>query len=258
MLLPVSLDILFNFVFHFSGNELNYKNKLIQLFSPSLNWLNVGDHIGLLKTQDNIRIFLNGEEIYLQIPSLTNPLYVVFNLRGSCSAIAVVSHKLSAPITNLKLQDSLELNLDPLHIVSNGTTAKEVSKDTKTDISYEFHDNHGRNIELLNGKESARRVASYNQGMVIVQPSLEYNSIVKIVIEQIDIKWQSSLIVGLASGSPEKLNLLSNALCLKTPCCIVANDWISINGTKVSWFSSVYCRYNKTKIAMAQNVGGNN
>ncbi|XP_045470918.1 neuralized-like protein 4 [Harmonia axyridis] len=217
---------------YITGNELRYKNKLIQLFSPSLNWLNIGDHIGLLKTQDNIRIFLNGEEIYLQMPQLTDPLYVIFNLRGSCSALGVISHKIPAALNSSKPQNGIELKLDQIPTVSDAEEINEDPVDLKTDVSYEFHDNHGRNIEISNGKTTAKRVASYNQGMVIVQPSLEYNSIVKIVIEQIDTKWQSSLIVGLASGPPEKINLLSNALCLKTPCCIVSNDWIFINGTK--------------------------
>lgn len=33
-------------------------------------------------------------------------------------------------------------------------------------LNYEFHENHGRNIEL-EGKRVAKRVASYNKGVVI-------------------------------------------------------------------------------------------
>lgn len=35
----------------------------------------------------------------------------------------------------------------------------------ENDWSYEFHENHGRNIQL-ESKTSARRVASYNQGII--------------------------------------------------------------------------------------------
>ena len=35
----------------------------------------------------------------------------------------------------------------------------------ESDWSYEFHENHGRNIQLET-KTSARRVASYNQGII--------------------------------------------------------------------------------------------
>lgn len=37
---------------NYVGNELCHKNKLLQIFTPSLNWLNVGDRIGILQTQD--------------------------------------------------------------------------------------------------------------------------------------------------------------------------------------------------------------
>ncbi|KAK9882477.1 hypothetical protein WA026_021818 [Henosepilachna vigintioctopunctata] len=219
---------------YITGNELKYKNKVIQLFSPSLNWLNLGDHIGILKCQDNIRIFLNGEEIYLQIPQLPEVLYAVFNLRGSCSAIAVTSHKSISPmgVGVLKLQESIEVTCDQEQTKPFETDFKDQIMATLSTSSYEFHDNHGRNIELLIGKTSARRVASYNQGLVFIQPSLDVGGLVKIEIEQIDSKWQSSLIIGLVVGSPEKLSLPPTALSIKTPCCVVANDWILVNGTK--------------------------
>lgn len=79
----------------------------------------------------------------------------------------------------------------------------------------------------------ARRVASYNQGVVTVTPALDYNKAVQVVIEQLDTRWQSSIIVGVVAGPLERLNFPVNALALKGPSCVVANDWISINGVKV-------------------------
>ncbi|KAL3280593.1 hypothetical protein HHI36_003825 [Cryptolaemus montrouzieri] len=229
---PASITNLPKDCCYLTGNELRYKNKVIQLFSPSLNWLSVGDHIGILKSQDNIRVFLNGEEIYLQMPQLPEMLYVVFNLRGSCSAIAVTSHKSTTPMNSTKLQDSLEMVIDQGQSKTTAEVKDPEPGCSKPGVVHEFHENHGRNIELMSAKTSARRVASYNQGMVIVQPAVENNALIKIVVEHIDSKWQSSLIVGLASGPPEKLSLPSNALSLKTACCVIANDWIFVNGTK--------------------------
>lgn len=37
----------------------------------------------------------------------------------------------------------------------------------ETDWSYEFHENHGRNVQLEK-KTVAKRVASYNQGITLV------------------------------------------------------------------------------------------
>lgn len=75
----------------------------------------------------------------------------------------------------------------------------------------------------------------YFQGITLVLPALECNSVVNVMIEDIEERWNSSLIVGLTVGPPERLNLPMNALIMKAPCCIVANDWISINGIKVSF-----------------------
>jgi neuralized-like protein 4 len=211
-----------------TGNELRYKNKTIQLFTPSLNWLNVGDRIGLLLTQDAaLKIFINSEELALCFPPLPETLYVVIDLRGSCSAVAVTSHKAPlSPLNSMRMQDSLELAQEQVE------SAKESVLEVATSTVYEFHENHGRNIEIVEGRTTARRVASYNQGVVIASPALEVNSKVQIIIDQLEPRWQSSLIVGVVSGPPERLNLPVNALAFKAPCCIVANDWISINGIK--------------------------
>lgn len=109
--------------------------------------------------------------------------------------------------------------------------APSIDQNSKN-VPYEFHENHGRNIELLESKTAARRVASYNQGVVIVQPPLEINDRVQIKIDQLETRWQSSIIVGVVCGPPDRLNLPINALSFKAPCCIVANDWISVNGVK--------------------------
>ncbi|XP_063932045.1 neuralized-like protein 4 isoform X2 [Zophobas morio] len=207
---------------YITGNELRHKNKTIQLFTPSLNWLNVGDRVGLLRTQDGaLKIFINSEELALNFPPLPDTLYVVADLRGSCSSVSVTSHKAPlSPLNSIRLQDSLEL-------------VQEQLKDVEVDsVVYEFHENHGRNIEIVEGRTTARRVASYNQGVVIAQPALEVNSKVQIIIDQLETRWQSSIIVGVVSGPPERLNLPVNALAFKAPCCIVANDWVSINGMK--------------------------
>ncbi|EFA04682.2 bluestreak [Tribolium castaneum] len=210
---------------YITGNELRFRNKTIQLFTPSLHWLNVGDRIGLLRTLDGaLKIFINSEELNLCLPPLPETLYVVVDLKGSCNAVAVTSHK--SPLWSLnsaRLQDSLELcNQEQIELV----------RDPDVSTIYEFHDNHGRNIEIVEGRTTARRVASYNQGVVIAQPALEISSKVQIIIDQLETRWQSSIIVGVVSGPPERLNLPVNALAFKAPCCIVANDWISVNGVK--------------------------
>lgn len=131
------------------------------------------------------------------------------------------------------MQDSLELVLDP-------DPASETSNDPNSQHSrsehcqYRFHDNHGRNLELSCEKTVARRVASYNQGIAFVLPALGPATCVEIVVETLDARWQSSLMVGLVWVAPERLNLPVTALGLRNPSYVIANDYISVNGMKVS------------------------
>lgn len=107
----------------------------------------------------------------MTIPTLTEAVYAVFDLRGNCAEISVISHKANlSPMNSIRLQDSLELVLDqeqaPELVEGKDTVdhVKSVCVKKNTPI-YEFHDNHGRNIEISSDKAVARRVASYNQGM---------------------------------------------------------------------------------------------
>lgn len=82
------------------------------------------------------------------------------DLYGSTETVAIISS--SKPhcspsqesLHSSRLQDSLEM-LD----------AKTPSKEGTCTL--EFHENHGRNIQLSNENQSARRIASYNQGVVV-------------------------------------------------------------------------------------------
>ncbi|XP_018330775.1 neuralized-like protein 4 isoform X2 [Agrilus planipennis] len=223
---------------YMTENELRVKNKPCQLFAPSLEWLREGDHLGLQKCQDGtIKAFVN-DTLFLTFPSISGELYVVAELKGSCCSIAVTSRKMPpTPLTNSHLQDSLELAFEQEMLKSQAAPPSEISEHNEqpdtSNIWYEFHDNHGRNIDIIGDKTSAKRVASYNQGVVIVQPPLQPEQVVKISLEQLDTKWSSSLIVGVVGcTNPERLSLPVTALSFKGPCCVIANDWISINGTK--------------------------
>lgn len=212
------------------GNELRWKGQCIQQFAPSLNWLRVGDRVGLMQTSDGfIKFYVNGEEIFTNTPNLFGCLYAFAELRGSCSGLSVTSRKIPlSPVTSVRMQDSLELLADQ---------ELEILPQMLDDgfSNFLFHDIHGRNIELNAEKIVARRVASYNQGIVFVQPAVTINAMVEVVVEEIDPRWQSSLIVGFVWGAPERLNLPVTGLGFKGQSYVVANDYVSVNGRKVSY-----------------------
>lgn len=188
-----------------------------------------GDRIGVIQTSDGvIKFFINGEEIFVNTPNLFGCLHVFVELRGNCSGVSVTSRKMPlSPITSVRMQDSLELLAEQ---------ELEIPTQLLDDTSpiFLFHDIHGRNIELSAEKTVAKRVTSYNQGIVLVQPAAGVNVKIEVVVEQIDTRWQSSLMVGFVWGSPERLNLPVTALGFRGNSYVIANDYISINGRKVS------------------------
>ncbi|CAG9771302.1 unnamed protein product [Ceutorhynchus assimilis] len=242
--MPSSSNSMPNDCCYITGNELRRKNQLLQLFTPSLNWLNSGDRIGILLTQDSLlKIFFNGEELALQFPTITNNIWAVFDLKGQCYELSVTSHK-APPLSPLnsarvrlqdcyaRMQDSLEIILDHEQAPLELDECNELTSSEAQLKQYEFHENHGRNIELQCDKTIARRVASYNQGVVVVTPALEANKPIQVKIEQLDTRWQSSIVVGVVAGPLERLSFPVTALAIKGSSCVIANDWILINGIK--------------------------
>ncbi|CAH2003990.1 unnamed protein product [Acanthoscelides obtectus] len=227
---------------YITGNELRFADRTVQYFTPSLDWLNCDDRIGILRTADGAaRIFINGEELPVCFPPQPDTaLYAMFDLRGACCEIAVTSHSLVAvgmsPMQSIRLQDSLEIVLDQEQapdLVDGKESLNEFEESIGGPAMYEFWENHGRNVELLESKTVARRVASYNQGVVIVQPPLERDAKVEVIVEQLEGRWRSSMMVGLVAGPLDRLNLPVNSLMLKATSCVVADDWTSINGIKI-------------------------
>lgn len=193
-------------------------------YCPSLEWLRVGDKIGIKRTHEgNLKFYINGEDMGVAASNIPDMVYAVIELFGSTVAVNITSSKQQntaiSPNASLRLQDSLELLLDPMPPVLRKYVfvkqhfniliymrrhifyyfvRSDAGMDTSVDVSegklvndvmltptqcvphtvgenswnYEFHENHGRNIQLET-KTIARRVASYNQG--IVDRSLLFN-----------------------------------------------------------------------------------
>lgn len=183
---------------------------------------------------------INGEDLAILFPSLPDRLHVVIDLNGTCSGLSVTSRKAAtSPLSNGRLQDSLEIVLEQEQqtleapIASEEVISLTENPSTSTSIiQYDFHENHGRNIEISGDRTVAKRVASYNQGLVMVHPVMQQNRLLQVVVEKLDSRWQSSLNVGFVCGPPERINLPVTALSIKAPSCIITNDWIAVNGIK--------------------------
>lgn len=88
-------------------------------YCPSLDWIRVGDKIGLKRTQEgNLKFYINGEDMGVAASNLPEMVFAVVELFGSTVAVSITSskqqHPVISPNASLRMQDSLELLLDPM------------------------------------------------------------------------------------------------------------------------------------------------
>lgn len=249
-----------NDAWYLTSNELKHTGYVLALnYCPSLDWLRVGDKIGMKRTHDgNLKFYINGEDMGIAASDVPENIYAVIELFGSTVAVSITSSKQQntaiSPNASLRLQDSLELLSDPMPPVLRNDAGIDTSIDisegklinemtltpTQPNIglivegewSYEFHENHGRNIQLET-KTIARRVASYNQGVVMSSRPLIKGKPFQIKIDKLNERWVSNILCGVSCISPEKASFPVTALGFKRHSWIICSDWISHNGTRV-------------------------
>lgn len=251
-----------NDAWYLTGNEVRHTGfVLASNYCPSLDWLRVGDKIGMKRTHEgNLKFYVNGEDMGVAASDVPEMVYAVIELFGSSVAVNITSSKQQnitiSPNASLRLQDSLELLLDPMPPILRNDAGMDTSIDASEgklinevtltptqstaavpagdgDWSYEFHENHGRNIQL-EAKTIAKRVASYNQGVVMSSRPLIKGKPFQVRIERLNERWVSNILCGVSCISPEKATSFPlTALGFKRHSWIICSDWISHNGTRV-------------------------
>ncbi|XP_031830044.2 neuralized E3 ubiquitin protein ligase 4 [Nomia melanderi] len=246
---------------YLTGNEVRHNGYVLCMnYCPSLEWLRVSDKIGLKRTHEgNLKFYINGEDMGVAASNIPEGVYAVIELFGTTVAVNITSSKQQnpavSPNASLRLQDSLELLLDPMPPVLRNDTGMDTSVDVsegklvndailtptqpppihltgESDWNYEFHENHGRNVQLET-KLIARRVASYNQGVVMSSRPLIKGKPFVVKVERLNERWVSNILCGVTCISPEKANFPLTALGFKKHSWIICSDWILHNGTRV-------------------------
>lgn len=156
---------------------MRHNATLVQRSMASLEWLRTGDRITLeLTAARTLKVLLNSEDMNISFANVATDIYVVVELQGAVMAVQVTSAQgPSSPLRpcSLRLQDSLELGLDPLK--NQDSMLESIESES---LLYEFSEWHGKNIHVSDDKRSAGRVRSYNQAMVCVtKPLMKGHSI---------------------------------------------------------------------------------
>ncbi|XP_034946058.1 neuralized-like protein 4 [Chelonus insularis] len=254
---------------YITGNEIRHKGYVLYSnYCPNLDWLRTGDKIGVKRNHEgDLKFYINGEDMGVAAINIPEMVWVVVELFGSTIAVKITSSKqhqtsIVSPNASLRLQDSLELLLlDPMPPImrndgegvdslspmdapeaklqqvilspASSMLPTVIASTGETDYGYEFHENHGKNIEL-DGRTVARRVASYNQGVVMSSRPLIKCKIFQVEIQKVNDRWVSGMLCGVTCISPEKATFPLTAMGFKKYSWIICSDWISHNGTKVT------------------------
>ncbi|XP_038107546.1 neuralized-like protein 4 [Culex quinquefasciatus] len=231
--IPISMKRIPANVWYVSGNEVRYNSTLLQKSLASLDWLRVGDRIAIeLTASRTLKILLNSEDMNISFQNVSEDIFAVVELLGSTMAVQVISSQgPSSPLRpcSLRLQDSLELGLDPLN--KQDSMLESIDSDS---LSFEFSECHGKNITLLDDKKSAGRMQSYHQGVVCLSKPLCKGHSVSIKILQVNPKWKGTIAVGALGVCPttHQFPFPTSAILFRRPCWIATHDYININGNK--------------------------
>ncbi|XP_058464925.1 neuralized-like protein 4 [Malaya genurostris] len=231
--IPISMKRIPANVWYVSGNEVRYNSTLLQKSLASLDWLRVGDRIAIeLTATRTLKILLNSEDMNINFHNVSEDIFAVVELLGSTMAAQVISSQgPSSPLRpcSLRLQDSLELGLDPLN--KQDSMLESIDSDS---LSFEFSECHGKNIQLCDDRKSACRVQSYQQGVVCLSKPLCKGHSVSIKLTQVNPRWKGTIAVGALGVCPatHQFPFPTSAILFRRPCWIATHDYININGNK--------------------------
>uniref|UniRef100_A0A452RIF7 Neuralized-like protein 4 n=1 Tax=Ursus americanus TaxID=9643 RepID=A0A452RIF7_URSAM len=188
----------------------------------------VGSRVGIRRgADDTMHVLVDGEDMGPAATGIAKNVWAVLDLYGPVRSVSVVSS------TRLEEPEGTQ----PPSPSSDTGSEGEEDNDGEEHVAVmptalEFLENHGKNILLSNGNRTATRVASYNQGIVVVNQPL-VRLFPQVRIDFLNRQWTSSLVLGVITCPPERLNFPASACALKRAAWLLRGRGIFHNGLKI-------------------------
>lgn len=232
-LLPESIeDLTSKATWVVSGSDVKKNGTVIrENYVPSLDRLQVGNHIGVKRCSDaTMHICINGEDMGVAASNIPKNVFAVIDLYGQNESISVVSRALTEGNSScVPTPASLPSDVIACHCEIDG----DLDQDTSEEFDVDFHPNHGKNILLSTQSHIARRTKSYNHAVTVTRKPLTRNQIFQVNIDKINTKWTSSLMIGVLGFNPDRFHFPVTAIDIRKSSIVIHTDSVFICGTKV-------------------------
>ncbi|XP_036307655.1 neuralized-like protein 4 isoform X4 [Pipistrellus kuhlii] len=204
-------------------------------YGRNLERLGVGSRVGIRRgADDSMHILVDGEDMGPAATGIAKSVWAVLDLYGPVRSVSIVSStRLEEPEGTQPPSPSSDTGSegDEDEDEEHGLGGEDQVAIMPTAL--EFLENHGKNILLSNGNRTATRVASYNQGIVVISQPLVPQLLVQVRIDFLNRQWTSSLVLGVITCPPERLNFPASACALKRAAWLLRGHGVFHNGLKI-------------------------
>ncbi|KAJ7393258.1 hypothetical protein OS493_006227 [Desmophyllum pertusum] len=205
-------------------------------YGHSLDRLQAKTRIGVQRQRDGtFHVFVNGEDQGVAAMDIPETVHAVVDVYGMAHVISISSPSADvSPCTGVLVNGESHPSVSP--VIELQDQDEEDTTESITNLQkFLFHKNCGQFISLDSNRTTARRVDSYNHGVVLSETPLPDNHLFQVCIRKLNSRWTGSVMIGVTAQDPDSLTSLpSTANSIKICPWIVVNNAVYVNGNKVN------------------------
>jgi len=205
-------------------------------YGHSLDRLQAKTRIGVQRQRDGtFHVFVNGEDQGVAAMDIPQIVHAVVDVYGMANVISISSPSADAcSSAGVLMNGESQSSVSP--VIEIQDQDEEDARESIANLQkFIFHKNCGQFISLDSNRTTARRVDSYNHGVVLSETPLPDNHLFQVCIRKLNSRWTGSVMIGVTAQDPDSLTSLpSTANSIKICPWIVVNNAVYVNGNKVN------------------------